>query len=68
MAHRLRRRRHDDRLYPVRYEKSIGTDRTAELAVMCDTFKPLWLTTVADDIEEKDYHTAWVQTESAVHK
>ncbi len=47
---------------------SIGTDRTAELPVMCDTFKPLWLTTVADAIEEKDYHTAWVQTESAVHK
>ena len=47
---------------------SIGTDRAAELAVMCDTFTPLWLTTVADGIEEKDYHTAWVQTESAVHK
>ncbi len=54
--------------HPGTYEKSIGTDRTAELAVMCDTFKPLWLTTVADGIEQKDYHTTWVQTESAVHK
>ncbi len=54
--------------HPGTYEKSIGTDRPAELAVMCDTFEPLWLTTVADTIEQKDYHTALVQTESAMHK
>ncbi len=54
--------------HPGTYEKSIGTDRTAEFAVMCDTFKPHWLTTVAETIEEKDYHTGWTQTESAVHK
>ncbi len=28
---------------------------------MCDTFKPLRLTAVADGIEEKDYHYTWVK-------
>ena len=35
--------------HPGTYEKSVGDDRTGELAVMCDTFKPLWLTTVIAD-------------------
>lgn len=47
--------------HPGTYEASIGTDRTDELAVMCDTYKPLRLTTFADSIEDKDYHTTWVK-------
>ncbi len=50
--------------HPGTYEKSIGTDRTSELAVMCDTFKPLRLTAVADSIEDKDYHYTWVKREN----
>ena len=50
--------------HPGTYEKSIGTDRTSELAVMCDTFKPLRLTPVADSIEDKDYHYTWVKREN----
>jgi homogentisate 1,2-dioxygenase len=46
--------------HPGTYEKSIGTRRTEELAVMCDTCKPLRLTVVADRLEDKDYHTSWV--------
>jgi homogentisate 1,2-dioxygenase len=54
--------------HPGTYERSIGAPRTDELAVMCDTFKPLLLTDQAMDIEAKGYHTTWVQTEEAVHK
>ena len=50
--------------HPGTYEKSIGSDRTSELAVMCDTFKPLRLTSVADAIEDKDYHYTWVKREN----
>lgn len=49
--------------HPGTYEKSIGTDRTSELAVMCDTYKQLLLTTVAHEVEDKDYHLTWVQKE-----
>ncbi len=49
--------------HPGTYEKSIGTDRTSELAVMCDTYKQLKLTTVAHNIEDKDYHLTWVAKE-----
>jgi hypothetical protein len=30
---------------------------------MCDTFKALRLTSVADEIEDKDYHFTWVNRE-----
>lgn len=50
--------------HPGTYEKSVGTDHTSELAVMCDTFKPLRLTAVADAIEDKDYHYTWVKREN----
>ncbi|MHC4698782.1 MAG: homogentisate 1,2-dioxygenase domain-containing protein [Planctomycetota bacterium] len=42
--------------HPGTYEASVGTDRTSELAVMCDTFKPLRLTSVAETVEDKEYH------------
>jgi homogentisate 1,2-dioxygenase len=50
--------------HPGTYQKSIGTDRTGELAVMCDTFKPLRLTAAASAIEDKDYHFTWVKREN----
>jgi homogentisate 1,2-dioxygenase len=50
--------------HPGTYERSVGSDRTNELAVMCDTFKPLRLTSVADSIEDKDYHYTWVKREN----
>jgi len=50
--------------HPGTYEKSIGHDRTSELAVMCDTYQPLRLTSVARAIEDPDYHMTWVKKES----
>ncbi|HEY1592765.1 MAG TPA: homogentisate 1,2-dioxygenase [Solirubrobacteraceae bacterium] len=40
-------------------EKSIGTTRTDELAVMCDTFRPLRLTTLARDLDDGAYALSW---------
>ncbi|MHC4235771.1 MAG: homogentisate 1,2-dioxygenase domain-containing protein, partial [Planctomycetota bacterium] len=47
--------------HPGMYERSIGVKRTEELAVMCDTFKPLQVTKVAADFEDQNYHRSWVQ-------
>ncbi|MFO0837466.1 MAG: homogentisate 1,2-dioxygenase [Phycisphaerae bacterium] len=49
--------------HPGTYERSIGTRRTDELAVMCDTHDPLRMTTFAAGIEDKNYHTSWVRHE-----
>jgi homogentisate 1,2-dioxygenase len=54
--------------HPGTYRASIGSARTSELAVMCDTFKPLYLTEVAAAIEDKGYHTTWVETETPIHQ
>jgi len=50
--------------HPGTYERSVGTGQTGELAVMCDTFKPLLLTGVASSVEDKDYHFTWVKREN----
>lgn len=47
--------------HPGKYEASIGTDRTDELAVMMDTFKPLQPTEHAVRIEDPDYNRSWVE-------
>lgn len=44
---------------PGAVEKSIGHTKTEELAVMIDTFHPLWLTQAAVDIEDPDYWKSW---------
>ena len=49
--------------HPGTYERSIGVKRTEELAVMCDAYKPFLLTKSADLLEDKDYHTSWVERE-----
>ena len=46
--------------HPGKYEGSIGKDRTDELAVMIDTFRPLRLTEMAAGLEDKDYPYSWV--------
>ncbi len=46
--------------HPGTVEKSIGKKETLELAVMVDTFKPLWLTDYALGIESKDYYKSWL--------
>lgn len=47
--------------HPGTYEASIGSERTSELAVMVDTFKPLVPTANATGIEEADYNFSWVR-------
>ena len=46
--------------HPGAMERSIGQKETAELAVMVDTFKPLRLTQLALDIDDKDYFKSWL--------
>jgi homogentisate 1,2-dioxygenase len=46
--------------HPGAYERSIGTTRTDELAVMCDTFLPLQTTREAVGIEDPGYHDSFV--------
>jgi homogentisate 1,2-dioxygenase len=45
--------------HPGAYEGSIGSTRTEELAVMCDTFEPLAPTPQAVNIEDGEYHATW---------
>ena len=45
--------------HPGAYEKSIGLQRTDELAVMVDTFKPLKATANAWTVETEEYHSSW---------
>jgi homogentisate 1,2-dioxygenase len=40
-------------------EKSLGQRRTEELAVMCDTFKPLRMTEAARDLDDPEYAYSW---------
>ncbi len=41
-------------------ERSIGQKETKELAVMIDTFAPLFMTKEAYGIENKDYYKSWL--------
>lgn len=47
--------------HPGTIEKSIGKTETRELAVMVDTFKPLWITEHALAIESDSYYRSWVE-------
>jgi homogentisate 1,2-dioxygenase len=46
--------------HPGTYEGSIGKERTDELAVMVDTFRPLRLTTLAHQLEDPHYVYSWL--------
>jgi homogentisate 1,2-dioxygenase len=43
-------------------EKSIGMTETHELAVMCDTFRPLRLTPLARDLDRPEYAYSWYES------
>jgi len=45
--------------HPGTVENSIGKEKTEELAVMIDPFKPLMLTEDAIAIEDETYHKSW---------
>ena len=45
--------------HPGLAEKSIGATETHELAVMCDTFHPLRLTTLAQGLDDGTYAYSW---------
>lgn len=47
--------------HPGAMERSIGQEKTEELAVMVDTFKPLKLTEEALKIDAGDYHKSWLE-------
>lgn len=47
--------------HPGTVEKSIGQKETKELAVMVDTFKPLWLTEEGIRIMSDDYYRSWIE-------
>jgi len=47
--------------HPGTVEKSIGKKETRELAVMIDTFRPLWLTRQALEISIDDYYRSWIE-------
>ena len=45
---------------PGKYKSSIGKERTDELAVMIDTFKPLKITQDAREIDDSYYPLSWM--------
>ena len=45
-------------------EKSLGMTETHEYAVMCDTFNPLRLTTLAADLDDGKYMFSWAEDPS----
>ncbi len=47
--------------HPGAIEKSLGVERTEELAVMVDTFHPLKLTTNAQRIDDAGYPYSWIE-------
>ena len=46
---------------PGKYEESIGKKKTDELAVMIDTFDPLYITDAAKKCSDNDYPLSWVE-------
>ena len=47
--------------HPGAVEKSIGAKETKELAVMVDTFHPLFMTQDAQNIEDANYVMSWAE-------
>lgn len=50
--------------HPGAVERSIGKEKTEELAVMVDTFKPLMLTEEAMKIADEEYYKSWLDPEN----
>jgi len=49
--------------HPGAYERSIGQTETEELAVMVDTFRPLWVTDEGMGIDDGEYWSSWLEKE-----
>jgi homogentisate 1,2-dioxygenase len=47
--------------HPGTVEKSLGAERTEELAVMVDTFRPLKLAAAAEDCDDARYPFSWLE-------
>ena len=47
--------------HPGLAEKALGVTETTELAVMCDTFRPLRLSTFARDLDDGRYAYSWYE-------
>ncbi|NIQ00394.1 MAG: homogentisate 1,2-dioxygenase, partial [Nitrospinaceae bacterium] len=45
--------------HPGAYKDSIGLKDTQEMAVMVDTYDPLFLTEAGQSLEDADYATSW---------
>lgn len=45
--------------HPEKYEASVGARYTDELAIMVDTFAPVYLTEAARQWEDAEYHMSW---------
>jgi homogentisate 1,2-dioxygenase len=46
---------------PGAAERALGAQETNELAVMCDTFRPLKLSTLARDLDDGVYAYSWYE-------
>ncbi|MEO0483197.1 MAG: homogentisate 1,2-dioxygenase [Planctomycetota bacterium] len=51
--------------HPGTVEKSIGAKFTNELAVMCDTFRPLFPTKAALELDDPKYPASWEEADKA---
>jgi len=51
--------------HPGLAEKSIGVTETHELAVMCDTFRPLKLSQLAQELDDGHYAYSWYEEPGA---
>jgi homogentisate 1,2-dioxygenase len=47
--------------HPGAMERSLGKEKTEELAVMIDTFRPLMLTQAALDVSDGSYYESWLE-------
>ncbi|HZO71752.1 MAG TPA: homogentisate 1,2-dioxygenase [Ktedonobacteraceae bacterium] len=47
--------------HPGAVEKSLGAERTEEMAVMVDTFHPLKLTAISHSVDDPDYPYSWLE-------
>ena len=46
--------------HPGKIEASIGKKETRELAVMVDTFRPLYIVKDAHKLEDEEYMSSWL--------
>ena len=51
--------------HPGTIEASIGATKSDELAVMCDTFRPLFPTKAALELDDQNYPLSWEQSSDA---